>query len=104
MSSLPRTPKLLWFMSSPSRVVFHAIDVPIYPLLPTPNAHAAGSQSSPPINAGDAAEFLAITRASFNRLAPSLPRISVSNKRFVYLHDDLLEWLGANREAPVVVV
>ena len=90
-------------MSSPSRVVSHAIGVPNYPLRPTPITKAAGSQSSLPVIAGDAAEFLAITHASFNRLAPSLLRIGVSDKRFVYLHDDLLEWLGANREAPVVV-
>jgi hypothetical protein len=52
------------------------------------------------MHARDAADFLAISRASFNKLAPSLPRIRLSEKRYIYLRDDLLEWLRAKREAP----
>lgn len=52
------------------------------------------------INSRDAAEFLAISHASFNKLAPSLPRCRISDNRFVYLRADLLSWLEAKKEAP----
>lgn len=52
------------------------------------------------MNAKEAAEFLDMSRASFNKLAPSLPRILLSVKRYVCLCYDLLEWLRFKQEVP----
>jgi hypothetical protein len=41
----------------------------------------------------DAADVLAMSHAAFNKLAPSLPRHRLSPGRYVYLREDLLEWL-----------
>jgi hypothetical protein len=47
------------------------------------------------MNARDAAEFLGMGLAGFNKLAPSLPRHRLSENRYVYLRSELLEWLMA---------
>jgi hypothetical protein len=52
------------------------------------------------MNARDAAEFMDMSPASFSRMAPELPRCRISDKRFLYLREDLLEWLRAKTEAP----
>jgi hypothetical protein len=43
------------------------------------------------MNARNAAEFLDMSLAGFNKIAPGLPRHRLSENRFVYLCPELLE-------------
>jgi hypothetical protein len=45
----------------------------------------------------EAADFLHISLASFKRIAPTLPRCPVTERCFVYLREDLMEWLRERR-------
>lgn len=46
------------------------------------------------LDAKQAADFLRMPEAEFRRLAPSLPRHRISERRYVYLKRELLDWLG----------
>ena len=45
------------------------------------------------MNAKEAAELLRMPESEFRRIAPDLPRHTVSERRYVYLHSELLDWL-----------
>ncbi len=45
------------------------------------------------MNAKEAADFLRIPDSEFRRLAPYLPRHSVTERRYVYHRKELLEWV-----------
>jgi hypothetical protein len=45
------------------------------------------------MSARNAAEYMDMSIAAFNKLAPELPRHRLSEARFVYLRSELLEWL-----------
>ena len=45
------------------------------------------------MSAKEAAEFLRIPYSEFRRLAPYLPRHSVTERRYVYHRKELLEWV-----------
>lgn len=45
----------------------------------------------------EAADFLRMPYHSFKKIAPTIKRVPVSSQRFVYLREDLVAWLKANR-------
>lgn len=45
------------------------------------------------MNAKEAADFLRISESEFKRIAPSLPRHAVTERRYIYLRSELLAWL-----------
>ncbi len=45
------------------------------------------------MNAKEAAEFLNMPQSEFRRIAPELARLAISDRRFVYLRSELLEWV-----------
>jgi hypothetical protein len=45
------------------------------------------------MNAKEAAEFLRMPYSEFRRMAPYLPRHPVTERRYVYHHKELLEWV-----------
>jgi len=47
-----------------------------------------------------AAEFLDMTPNEFKKVAPKLPRHAVSPRRFLYLADELREWVRRQPERP----
>ena len=44
------------------------------------------------MNAKEAADFLHLPYTEFKRLAPTLPRHAVTERRYVYSRRELLEW------------
>jgi hypothetical protein len=44
------------------------------------------------MNAKEAADFLRLPFTEFKRLAPTLPRHAVTERRYVYSRRELLEW------------
>ena len=63
--------------------------------LPSSGAsNAAGaSHKREVMNAEEAADFLRIPYDNFRRLAAGLPRHRVTERRYVYLRQELIEWL-----------
>jgi hypothetical protein len=49
------------------------------------------------MNPREAAEFLRMPYNSFEKVAPTIKRIRVSEQRYVYLREDLMEWLRERR-------
>lgn len=45
------------------------------------------------MDAKEAAEFLRISESEFKRMAPRLPRHTVTERRYIYLRSELLAWL-----------
>jgi hypothetical protein len=45
------------------------------------------------MNAEEAADFLRVPYDNFRKLAPTLPRHAVTERRYVYVRGELLEWL-----------
>ena len=45
------------------------------------------------MNAKEAAEFLRMPYSEFRRLAPYLPRHTVTERRYVYHRKELLDWV-----------
>ena len=45
------------------------------------------------MNAKEAADFLRMPNSEFRRLAPYLPRHPVTERRYVYHRQELLEWV-----------
>jgi len=45
------------------------------------------------MNAEEAADFLRIPYDNFRRMASDLPRHRISERRYVYVRGELLEWL-----------
>lgn len=45
------------------------------------------------MNAEEAADFLRMPYDSFRRIAADVPRHRVTERRYVYLRNELLEWL-----------
>jgi hypothetical protein len=45
------------------------------------------------MNAKEAADFLRISESEFKRIAPSLPRHPITERRYIYLRSELLAWL-----------
>jgi hypothetical protein len=45
------------------------------------------------MSAKEAADFLRIPYSEFRRLAPYLPRHQVTERRYVYHHKELLDWV-----------
>lgn len=45
------------------------------------------------MNAKEAADFLRISESEFKRIASSLPRHPITERRYIYLRSDLLAWL-----------
>lgn len=45
------------------------------------------------MNAEEAADFLRIPYQNFRRIAQGLPRHPVTERRYVYLRSELIEWL-----------
>jgi hypothetical protein len=46
------------------------------------------------MDAKEAADFLRISESEFKRLAPSLPRHAVTERRYVYVRSELMRWLS----------
>lgn len=47
------------------------------------------------MNAREAADFLRLPHSEFRRIAPTLPRHRLTERRFVYYRGELLDWLLA---------
>ena len=45
------------------------------------------------MNAKEAADFLRMPVGEFGRIAPTLPRHAISQRRYVYYRSELLEWV-----------
>jgi hypothetical protein len=43
---------------------------------------------------------MSLSHHSFRALAPSLPRRQIGERRYVYLREDLLEWLRSRQSLP----
>lgn len=49
------------------------------------------------MNAKEAADFLRISESEFKRMAPGLPRHAVTERRYIYLRNELLAWLTGRK-------
>ncbi len=50
------------------------------------------------MDAREAADFLRISHDLFKRLAPGLPRHAITERNYVYLRSELLEWVSGRPE------